>query len=723
MAENLQKDVLINIKTDTSESSSGLDTLKQKIEDAKGSAVELGKVDYGEMSVKDLRLELDKTEQSMKQLELSGQGTEKSFKVLESRVDDITKALNNFKNTGTNGFETLTGSLQGLVGVAGTVEGAMGALGIQTEDFEEYLMKMQGLSALRGGLEDLKDGMDKTGVSTKLLTGVQTAYTFVTNGSTVAIKVFRAALVSLGIGALMIAVGLLVENWDKLVNVISRCVAPLTDFMGLTSESSREANKLSESLSDVNKELDNQMKLFNALNRDKKTQLENEIRVLNRQITTLNNIRDLRGQLSKEEQDQLNELTIKRLDAYDTYNSLLIKEKEDKKRTEEAKREEESKTLAAQKANQEISKKNAEKVLQNNITLSRDAAIAIGKAEVTGKIVSRGVGLTVGETFVDSVSEGIGASSIKDDDIRKALGSAEDFRFFKEVESTIRNFGASINGTLDDQKANIDAKINSIAHILLQRGFTPSDIQKAKVSMKNALQDAFDEKVVDEAMKSFGFKLRNTLIDSSGMSYNQVSEAIRSSLQQLEYYKEEALTTVKGNAEAEYSILESYNKRKAELYKYDSQNKKDATLETADAVANAGQKGLELSDAIFGENKATAIGSALINTALGVTNALMTGGPVVKWIDAAAVAASGAAAVIKIAKTTKSNASAGSTSNIAKAPSFNTTILNREAPTDLNSLGTNNTDIPETPIRAYIVDRDLENTKNKNELNEKLSTF
>jgi DNA repair exonuclease SbcCD ATPase subunit len=85
-------------------------------------------------------------------------------------------------------------------------------------------------------------------------------YTTVVGSSTGAMKLFRIALVSTGIGAIVVGLGLLIANFDKVKKVIlnlipglakvgefiENIVQSVTDFVGVTSDASRELEKLGE---------------------------------------------------------------------------------------------------------------------------------------------------------------------------------------------------------------------------------------------------------------------------------------------------------------------------------------------------------------------------------------------------------------------------------------------------------------------------------------------
>lgn len=131
-------------------------------------------------------------------------------------------------------FNALTKSVGGVLDGFQAFEGALGLIGVQGEQVQETILKVQSAMALSQGIQgvfEAKDAfmqlgtvMKSTAVGQALLTAATAAYTFVTTATTTAVKLFRIALISTGIGALVVGVGLLVANFDKVVGVVKSVV-------------------------------------------------------------------------------------------------------------------------------------------------------------------------------------------------------------------------------------------------------------------------------------------------------------------------------------------------------------------------------------------------------------------------------------------------------------------------------------------------------------------
>jgi hypothetical protein len=120
------------------------------------------------------------------------------------------------------------------------------------------------LNDATGGLAmTFKDAVEASslfGKQSKIGIATQKAYTFVMGTSTGAMKAFKLALIGTGIGALVVGVGLLIANFDKvkkavmnlipgfemIADFIGGIVEAITDFVGITSDLTRELDKMSE---------------------------------------------------------------------------------------------------------------------------------------------------------------------------------------------------------------------------------------------------------------------------------------------------------------------------------------------------------------------------------------------------------------------------------------------------------------------------------------------
>ena len=134
----------------------------------------------------------------------------------------------------------LDSMLQGVQSITAgfqVAEGAMALFGVENEDLQKTLVKLNALMAITSGLQQLQNSLQKTSaLSLGFNVVMQKAYTLAVGESTGAMKLFRLALISTGIGAFVVLLGVAVSAFMK------------------WSESSKQASKNLKLLADVSKE-------------------------------------------------------------------------------------------------------------------------------------------------------------------------------------------------------------------------------------------------------------------------------------------------------------------------------------------------------------------------------------------------------------------------------------------------------------------------------------
>lgn len=173
---------------------------------------------------------------------------EVNIKVQEQGFDDLNAKVNRLENS-LDELEQQNESLRGSLANSGkSVLDNGGAMGL--------------LNEATGGLAmTVKDAVEATDLftkSTKAQTTFQKIYTAVMGTSTGALKLFRLALIATGIGAVVVALGLLIANFDKVKKAVLNLIPGLsavgdffgslidavTDFIGVTSDATRQLDKM-----------------------------------------------------------------------------------------------------------------------------------------------------------------------------------------------------------------------------------------------------------------------------------------------------------------------------------------------------------------------------------------------------------------------------------------------------------------------------------------------
>lgn len=142
--------------------------------------------------------------------EFSDEATRAAQKVATIRdsIEDANEAAQLF-DPGKR-FQALTTAASTAAGGIAAVQGAMALFGGESEEVEKALLKVQSAMALSQGLSQLKD-IGKVGEQLKI--------SF--KGLTTGVNGFKKALITTGIGALVVAVGLLVTYWEDILGLVN----------------------------------------------------------------------------------------------------------------------------------------------------------------------------------------------------------------------------------------------------------------------------------------------------------------------------------------------------------------------------------------------------------------------------------------------------------------------------------------------------------------------
>jgi hypothetical protein len=116
-------------------------------------------------------------------------------------------------------------------------KGAMSAFGLETEGAVEAIQKLQGAMAVIQSLQTLQNTLKGSSATATLFNGAMKALTLGIQGTTVATKALRIALMSIGIGIIISLVATLIANWEDLVGWLQKTFPFLNNlqqkFVGL----------------------------------------------------------------------------------------------------------------------------------------------------------------------------------------------------------------------------------------------------------------------------------------------------------------------------------------------------------------------------------------------------------------------------------------------------------------------------------------------------------
>lgn len=150
--------------------------------------------------------------------------------VLKDAIGDVSARVNVLASD-TQKLDAMISTATGIAGAFSVAQGAVALFGDENEDLQKALLKVQGTMAILNGLQAVQATLNKdSAFSVTVLGAAQTAYNAVVGTSTGLMKVFRLALAATGIGAMILLVGALVANWDKISVSVSNSIKPLKEF-------------------------------------------------------------------------------------------------------------------------------------------------------------------------------------------------------------------------------------------------------------------------------------------------------------------------------------------------------------------------------------------------------------------------------------------------------------------------------------------------------------
>jgi uncharacterized membrane protein len=256
---DVEKDIVLRVKSETDQATGQFKNLKQELKSIEG--------------------ELNK-------MATAGQTGTDAFKKLQQRAGQVKDQIGDTKNaikalsSDTFKLDAFAQGAQGIAGGFAAAQGAMALFGSENKAVEEAIKKTQGAMALLQGVTAITNILQKdSAFSLNFLGKAQKANAVATDVGTKATKGFSKALIATGVGALVIALGFLIANFEDVKKVVMNLMKPfdgiiakVRDFLhtisfGLiddastakTKENAEESLKAIEKVAKYNQSMEKQM--------------------------------------------------------------------------------------------------------------------------------------------------------------------------------------------------------------------------------------------------------------------------------------------------------------------------------------------------------------------------------------------------------------------------------------------------------------------------------
>lgn len=193
-------------------------------------------------SIKQLREQVASLTDELESLEIGSSDYSKKLEELVSAQNKLNVATESMQGKTVNAvkaFDSINQVAGGLAGGVSAVSAAFTLFGRDTENLQKTMVKLQAAIAIVqgiGGLKGLGEGILNGVKSFKALSVAMAGATTTTGGLSVAMGVLRTAIISTGIGALIVALGMLVDFAIKAASGVDDLKISISGLKDITDQ-------------------------------------------------------------------------------------------------------------------------------------------------------------------------------------------------------------------------------------------------------------------------------------------------------------------------------------------------------------------------------------------------------------------------------------------------------------------------------------------------------
>ena len=576
---------------------------------------------------------------------------------LKDRIGDA-KALTDAFNPDAK-FKAVAASLSGVAGGFSALQGAMALFGKENKDVEQALLKVNAAMALSQGLQSVGESIDSfrqlgaviksttvyqeaNNAATKTAAAVQRAFGIATVETSTGFKVLKGAIVATGIGALVIALGAVINNFDaisdwikssplgSLAKGVGQLVEQFTDFIGVTSEAERNLNKLSVANKRANEDIENRIKVLKAQGGSEKEIYELGKQRVENELNTLRETLKTKGKLSEDEAKQFRDLKTEQLVLTADYNKKTADA--NKKAADDAKKklDETNKQVVAdtQKANELLLKMQNEKAIAELKTQEEKDLLLLAQQEK--QQIAEVDALKINEDLKGKLK----AAIVADYDAKETELKDKQAKAKAEKDAEALKAESDFNAKVSEIKASAikDDNERAEAQRLAKLEKDLKDLDSDKEFLKKSLTEQAEiKKALIDASELEGQKSKNdivakglqdevALLQAQQKGLTEDSDAYWKNVKDIEDKSYQAkLIAAKGNAKEIEKIEKEHAANKEEIAKLE----KEAQFKIIkQRIADIQTFGSNL-QVIAGKNKKLAIAGLLIEKAAAVTDVVV----------------------------------------------------------------------------------------------------
>ena len=522
----------------------------------------------------------------------------KKAAVLKDRITDA-KALTDAFNPDAK-FKALSGALQGVAGGFAVVQGALGSMGVESDEVEKTMLKVQSAMSMAQGAQAIGESVDQF----KNLGTVIKNNTVFQKAATAAQKLWSAAMAASPLGAIIVAITALIAAGVSLIKFFK--------------SSSAEAKANTAAIDANAKALANQRK-----------QIENNNVVFERAQKHELAMAKARGDSA----ESIRKLEVTQANALIT-NAAEVRSQQEIQMAH-------NRTELARLKNADASKEDIarqQELVNESIKLFNESNQAVKKANEAGKDLKnrhlQEIATVNAEANKKEVS-GAKETADKKAEIQKEIDAAR-IQAAKDLEQELKDIrdeaanqlilddAALLDSFYESQLTDQQREENAIREkyfaIIFAKKKNGEDVKELEAAQNQELAALNEKYAKEEAEKLLELQNENTL--------NLIDDLQERALAELKIQEEKELASIKGmeNFEAmKVEIEKKYSKLRGDIGKESDKKEKDRKKSLLAFNLQMADQGLGIIADAAGEGtglaKAAAIAQATISGVLGVQNA------------------------------------------------------------------------------------------------------
>lgn len=247
-------------------------------------------------------------------------------------------------------FQAFAGAISAVAGGFSAVQGALGLVGVKSDEVEKTLLKVQSALALSQGLSTIADAakdFQRLNAIIQQTTIFQRANNLVTIAATAIQRAFGASVVGTGRAFTILKGAIAATGIGLLIVGISTLVSKIIDWTNSSEKAAEAQKKLAAQTELINAKIGNQISVLTALGGKEKEIYELKLQQTRNELSVLETAEKKKIKLTDEEIKRKGDLTTQLQVLAIEENKRLAKIDEDAKKKQEEKDKEASEKLKA----------------------------------------------------------------------------------------------------------------------------------------------------------------------------------------------------------------------------------------------------------------------------------------------------------------------------------------------------------------------------------------